>query len=93
MKQLLLVPYDDLPADEAICIMRDIRNYYWFIRSLRNTRYGASKRRSYYRKVKVLKNKLLLAGVEKRKILDLVACCRLQCSGKKQPFIRCPYCV
>ncbi|APR40335.1 hypothetical protein BTO02_29220 [Paraburkholderia sp. SOS3] len=42
-----------------------------------------ARRRRVYRKIGVQKKRLLEAGVPKREILDLLACCRSkQCLGK-----------
>jgi hypothetical protein len=68
-------------------------NEYWHVRNLRGAKWGQAARRRHYRKIAVHKKRLQLAGVNKREILDLLACCRLQCSGKKQPFEPCRYCA
>ncbi|RZI42522.1 hypothetical protein EGT07_14790 [Herbaspirillum sp. HC18] len=63
------------------------------MRNLRGGRFGQAARRRYYRRIAAQKKRLLMAGVQKREILDLLACCRLKCSAKKQPFQPCPYCL
>lgn len=69
-----------------------IRNSYWHLRNLRGGRFGEARRRKQYRLVAVQKKRLLLAGVSKREVLDLLKCCRLRCVRHKQPFQPCPYC-
>jgi hypothetical protein len=90
--QLELFPFDELTPGELALICRSIRNSYWQLRNLRGARWGEAKARRYYRIVAVQKKRLLMAGVSKREILDLLACCRGQCSLTKHPFKPCPYC-
>ncbi|SOY73029.1 conserved hypothetical protein [Cupriavidus taiwanensis] len=56
-------------------VAREIRHLYWFIRTLRRGLQDAPRRR-YYRKIAGQKKRLLDAGVSKREVLDLLACCR-----------------
>jgi hypothetical protein len=91
--QLELFPYQELTPEDRRRLLGEIRGAYWFIRNLRGGRFGQAPRRKHYRKVAAIKKRLQLAGVPKREILDFLKCCRLQCTGKKQPFKRCPYCL
>jgi hypothetical protein len=90
--QIQLFPYDSLTTDELSKIYADIRRSYWWIRNLRGGRFGQARLRKHYRLVEVKKKRLLLAGVSKREVLDLLACCRVQCSRTKHPFKPCTYC-
>ncbi|HJW54713.1 MAG TPA: hypothetical protein VJ577_05515 [Burkholderiaceae bacterium] len=90
--QLELFPFQHLSQHERSVIFGAIRNNYWHIRNLRGGRFGQAKLRRHYRQIAAQKKRLLMAGVSKREILDFLACCRLQCSAKKQPFQPCPYC-
>lgn len=90
--QLELFPYDGLTEEELRNLYAEIRRSYWVIRNLRAGRFGQARLRKQYRIVEVKKKRLLLAGVAKREILDLLACCRLQCSRYKHPFNPCAYC-
>lgn len=92
MTQLQLIPYEQLSSTEMLTLCAEIRRDYWFIRNLRDGKFGQAKLRRYYRRVQERKRKMMLAGVEKRDILDFIACCRLQCSAYKQPFHPCRYC-
>jgi hypothetical protein len=62
-------------AKELAVIAREIRNLYWFIRNTRRGLHDA-RRRKVYRQVAVHKKRLLLAGVSKQEVLELLACCR-----------------
>jgi hypothetical protein len=90
--QLLLIHYDYLSPVQMTAICSELRRAYWFIRNYRGGKFTQAKLRKSYRNVAVLKRRLLLAGVEKRDLLDLLACCRLTCSSRKQPFSPCRYC-
>lgn len=90
--QLQLIEWDFLSEMDRRLIFVQIRNEYWHVRNLRGAKWGQAARRRHYRKIAVHKKRLQLAGVNKREILDLLVCCRLQCSGKKQPFKPCRYC-
>lgn len=90
--QLELIPYDQLSERELVEIYGTIRAYYWHIRNTRGGRFGYARLRKNYRAVEVQKKRLQMAGVQKREILDLLACCRLQCSRHKHPFNPCKYC-
>lgn len=90
--QLELFPFDTLSPAECQNIFRLIRNSYWYLRNLRAGRFGQAKARKHYRLVEVQKKRLLMAGVPKREILDLLKCCRSKCSRHKHPFIPCKYC-
>lgn len=92
LMQLELFPYDSLSPVELRSIYSEIRRSYWVIRNLRGGRFGQARLRKQYRIVEGKKKRLLLAGVSKREILDLLACCRLQCTGHKHPFKPCAYC-
>jgi hypothetical protein len=91
--QLQLFPFEQLTAAELRQIYSIVRTNYWHIRNTRGGRFGYGKLRRHYRLVAVQKKRLLLAGVSKREILDLLACCRLQCSAHRQPFKPCRYCL
>lgn len=56
-------------------LAREIRHLYFHIRTLSRTRAEAARRR-YYRKIAAEKKRLQEAGVSKREVLDLLACCR-----------------
>jgi hypothetical protein len=75
MVQLELWERDTLPAKELADVAREVRNLYWFIRTSRRGIHDARRRR-VYRKIAVHKKRLLEAGVGRREILDLLACCR-----------------
>ncbi len=90
--QLELFPWQYLSASDQVHVLTEIRRSYWHIRNLRNGRFGQAAKRRYYRRIADQKKRLQLAGVPKREILDFLACCRLQCKAKKQPFSFCPYC-
>lgn len=90
--QLQLIPYEYISPIEMTAMVGEIRQAYWFIRNLRGGKFTQAKLRRYYRKVEAHKKKLMLAGIEKRQILDLLACCRHKCSARKQPFSPCKYC-
>ena len=91
--QLDLIEWDFLSKVQMHLIFVQIRNEYWHVRNLRGAKWGQAARRRHYRKIAVHKKRLQLAGVNKREILDLLACGRLQCSAKKQPFDPCRYCA
>lgn len=83
MHQLELWPRDPVDRAELLVVVREIRNLYWHIR---NTRRGLhdGRRRRVYRKIEVQKKRLLEAGVSRREILDLLACCRAKrCRGNR----------
>ena len=67
----LLMDHDD----ELKQVAREIRHLYYYIRTLRRGIHDAARRR-YYRKIEVQKKRLLDAGVSRREVLDLLACCR-----------------
>jgi hypothetical protein len=90
--QLELFPWEVLTLQDKAQIFGDIRRAYWHIRNLRGGRFGQAARRRHYRNVAAQKKRLQLAGVGKREILDFLACCRLKCSARKQPFKPCRYC-
>jgi len=82
MLQLELFERETLSASELVQVVAEMRNLYWHIR---NTRRGMNdaRRRRVYRKIAVQKKRLLVAGVSKREVLDLLACCRSkQCRAK-----------
>ena len=90
--QLELFPFNDISDAELVSTISAIRNSYWHLRNLRGGRWGQARARKHYRMVAEQKKRLLLAGVSKREILDLLACCRLKCSRTKHPFDKCRYC-
>jgi hypothetical protein len=90
--QLELFAWDFLNAADRLLIYGCIRNAYWHIRNLRGAEWGQAARRRHYRRIAHEKKRLQLAGVSKREILDFLACCRLQCKARKQPFKFCKYC-
>ncbi len=92
MLQLELFAFDHIDSDELFLIRATIRNAYWHIRNLRGGKFGQARLRRAYRLVEGEKKRLLLAGVTKREVLDLLACCRLKCTRHKQPFDPCKYC-
>jgi len=61
--------------DELQAMAREIRHLYYFIRTLRRGLQDAPRRR-YYRLIAVKKKRLQEAGVSRREVLDLMACCR-----------------
>jgi hypothetical protein len=61
--------------EEKQDVAREIRHLYYFIRTLRRGIQDAARRR-YYRKIERKKKRLLDAGVSRREVLDLLACCR-----------------
>ncbi|WP_050808556.1 hypothetical protein [Collimonas fungivorans] len=90
--QLELFEREQISQGDLERMMMEIRQAYWHLRNLRKVSWNNGRRRREYRKVAVHKKRLLIAGVSKREILDLLACCRQQCSAKKQPFQPCKYC-
>jgi hypothetical protein len=90
--QLELFPFDQISQAELVTTFRLIRNSYWQLRNLRGARWGEARARKQYRLVANHKKRLLMAGVSKREILDLLVCCRGQCSLTKHPFKPCGYC-
>ncbi|WP_439682482.1 hypothetical protein [Cupriavidus oxalaticus] len=64
-----------MSEEEKQAVAREIRHLYWFIRTYHRGRFDALRRR-YYRKIAGQKKRLLDAGVSKREVLDLLACCR-----------------
>lgn len=92
MQQLELFAFDRLTSDELQRIYLTIRNAYWHIRNLRGGKFGQARLRRSYRLVEVEKKRLLLTGASRREVLDLLACCRLQCARHKQFFDPCNYC-
>lgn len=92
MNQLTLLEWDTITDTERHELHTLMRNHYWHIRNLRKGKFGQARLRFEYRKVAILKRRLLLAGVEKREVLDIIACCRLSCRAKKQPFLYCKHC-
>jgi hypothetical protein len=90
--QLELFPFDQITEAELATTFRLIRNSYWHLRNLRGARWGEARARKQYRLVAAQKKRLLMAGVSKREILDLLACCRNRCSRTKHPFKPCRYC-
>lgn len=90
--QLNLFPWESLSEADRIVIYGEIRRGYWVIRNVRG-RYQQGRRRKEYRRIAGQKKRLLLAGVEKREILEFLRCCRLQCSFSKHPFEPCRYCT
>jgi len=89
MQQLELFPFVHLSVHEKQQIYKNIRSYYWTVRNTRKWRYGDAPRRKAYRKIEVEKKRLLMSGVSKREVLDLLQCCRLKCKGGEN----CPYCI
>lgn len=65
-----------------------IRSHYWFVRAARSQKFGGARRRKAYRSIAIIKKRLEFGGVEKRDILDLLACCRSRSCHK----IGCKYC-
>lgn len=92
MRQLEIFQFDNIEIEEMREIHTRMRNAYWHIRNTRKGKFGQARIRKAYRLVEKDKKKLLLAGVPKRAILDLICCFRLQCPRNKQPFGPCPYC-
>lgn len=92
MTQLTLLTWETMTEAELAMLLARLRNHYYHIRNLRKGRFGQAKLRKEYRGAALLKRKLLLCGVDKRDVLDLIACCRLQCSANRQPFLYCKHC-
>ena len=91
--QLELFQRAYLSEQDRSHIHGEIRRNYWYIRNLRTGRFGQARLRKHYRLVEAQKKRLLMAGVSKREILDLLACCRQQCARHKHPFKPCTYCA
>ncbi len=72
-----IFPFDVLTESERREVYQTIRNSYWYLRNLRGGRFGQARMRKRYRLVELQKKHLLMAGVSKREVLDLLACCRL----------------
>ena len=82
MEQLELWPRERLSADDLAAVVGEIRNLYWYIRVSRRG-VNDARRRRVYRKIAVHKKRLLVAGVSKREILDLLGCFRAgRCRAK-----------
>lgn len=82
MQQLELWQWERMSDAEMAHVIGEIRNLYWHIR---NTRRGIhdARRLHVYRKIAEKKKRLLVAGVSKREVLDLLACCRSkECRSK-----------
>lgn len=92
MQQIELISWNEISPARYDQVVRIIRSHYWYIRNLRGGKFGQARARKEYRKVEVLKNELLLAGYEKRHVLDLLACCRGSCLATKWPFGYCLHC-
>lgn len=90
--QLNLLEWNEISSERYKEVVQSMRRHYWHIRNLRDGKWGQARLRYEYRKVEVLKRELLLAGYEKRHILDILACCRGKCSATKWPFFVCPHC-
>jgi len=75
VEQLELWPRESLSAGELVLVIAEVRNLYWHIRNTRRGMHDARRRR-IYRKIEAEKKRLLLAGVSKREILDLLRCFR-----------------
>ena len=90
--QISLFETKPLTELDVKAIQSVIRQHYWHIRQTRPGRFMQACLRKHYRAVEVEKNTLLISGVDRRELLDFLACCRLKCKGKKQPFIPCKYC-
>jgi hypothetical protein len=88
-RQLEIFPFEALPETELRAITLAIRGHYWYLRNLRGGRFGQAHRRSLYRKVEVLKERLLLSGIRQREILDFLRCCRNGCQLQGSPCIGC----
>jgi len=73
--QLELWPREPLSARDLALVVGEIRNLYWHIRITRRGLHDARRRR-VYRRIAVQKKRLLEAGVSKRSVLELLACCR-----------------
>lgn len=86
--QLELFERDQIEADELSRIAQEFRAGYWQLRSMRGGRWAQAKQRQIYRRLAPLKQRLMLAGVEKQAILDFLSCCRLKC---RCPGARCQY--
>lgn len=91
--QLELFQFEQLSDLEFRQIFTVIRQNYWRIRNLRGGRFGQARLRHHYRIVATYKEKLLLAGMGKREVLDLLLCCRGKCSERKPPFRPCRFCT
>ena len=86
--QLELFERDQIEIAELVKIAQEFRAGYWQLRSMRGGRWTQSKQRQIYRQLAPLKQRLMLAGVEKSAILDFLSCCRLKC---RCPGDRCQY--
>lgn len=64
-----------MSEEEKRALAREIRALYWHIRVYGRGRFDALRRR-YYRRIAAKKKRLLEAGVSRREVLDLLACCR-----------------
>lgn len=87
LMQIELFPREDLSEVELEVVVRTIRNCYWHLRNLRGARWGQARARKQYRVVAEQKKRLLMAGVSKREILDLLSCCRLKYADRKLGFV------
>lgn len=82
MVQLELWEREPLSVAQLAVVVGEIRNLYWHIRNTRRGLHDARRRR-VYRKIAVQKKRLLEAGVSRREVLDLLACCRSrECRAK-----------
>jgi hypothetical protein len=92
MDQLNLIEFQPLDQAEYAQIFLEVRRSYYLLRNFRGGRFGQARARKEYRRVAVLKKKLLMSGKSNRFVLDFLACCRLKCSARKQPFSYCQFC-
>lgn len=79
MMQLELFERDVISLDDMRIIIQELRQGYWFLRNTRPGPYGDARRRKIYRRLAIYKKRLLLAGVDKEKIKDMLSCYRLKC--------------
>ncbi len=77
--QLELFEREQISVGDLDAIAGQFRAGYWQLRNTRSGYMGQARKRRIYRRLAPLKKQLLLAGVDKKEMLDFLSCCRLKC--------------
>ena len=77
--QLELFEREKITLERMSEIVLALRQGYWLLRNIRQGTYGNARRRKIYRQLAVHKKHLLLAGIERSQITDMLSCYRLKC--------------
>lgn len=81
--QLELFPKIIISDVEKQMLYDKIKTQYWIVRNTRSDKFGGARRRKAYREVAKIKKSLRLGGIEKREILDYLACVRSRNCSKR----------